>query len=263
MGIVNLTPDSFSDAGAIRGVDAAMEATRQMVDAGAAIIDIGGESTRPGAESVAAHDEIVRILPFLREAVDEFDVPLCVDTRKAPVAAVALDAGASAVNDVSGLRYDPDLGPVVARAGAGMVLMHMRGQPATMNAMTDYGDLLGEVRIELAASVAAAVSAGVDPESIVLDPGIGFAKTATQSLTLLRDLDSFAELGFPLLVGPSRKSFLGAVLGVPPDDRLEGTIAACVAAYLGGARLFRVHDVAPVVKALSVARAIVSPGVVE
>ncbi len=263
MGILNLTPDSFSDGGSLQGLGSALERARTMVDDGAHILDVGGESTRPGAEPVPEDEELARVLPFVKAAVQEFDVPISVDTRKATVARAVLDAGAEVINDVSGFHYDPDLASVVASAGAGVVLMHMRGGPENMRSLARYERVAEDVYRELQTSVHIALSAGVAPESIAVDPGIGFAKTASQSLELIRDLDLFNEAGFPVLVGPSRKSFLGAVLGLPADRRVEGTLAACVAAYMAGARIFRVHDVAPTVRALAVAHAVLNPGVVE
>jgi dihydropteroate synthase len=234
MGVVNLTPDSFSDGGAHPDLESALAVAEAMIGAGAALLDVGGESTRPGAVSVGTTDELDRVLPFIREATRRFGVPLSIDTRKAEVAAAALNAGAVAVNDVSGLSHDPDMAGVVARTGAGLVLMHMRGDPTTMTGLTDYDDVVRDVGEELAASARRA-----------------------------RDLDRLLDLGYPILVGPSRKSFLGAVLGLPAEERLEGTIAACIAGYHGGARLFRVHDVAPVARALAVAHAIECPEIVE
>ncbi|MHB1194044.1 MAG: dihydropteroate synthase [Longimicrobiales bacterium] len=260
MGIVNLTPDSFSDGGLLGDLEAALDHARAMVSAGAAILDVGGESTRPGAAAVSEEEERARILPFVRRAAGELGVPVSVDTRKAAVARAALDEGASVVNDVSGLLFDPGMADVVAASGAGAVLMHMRGVPATMAGLTTYGGVSSEVAAELGAAVARARRAGISDEAVVLDPGLGFAKTPAQSLALLADLAPIHALGFPVLVGPSRKSFLGAVLGVPPERRATGTAAACVVAYLGGARIFRVHDVEPVVQALAVVRAIVQAG---
>ena len=256
MGIVNLTPDSFSDGGGLPDLEAALTHARAMVAEGAALVDVGGESTRPGARPVPEEEELARILPFVRRASRELGVPLSVDTRKAAVARSALEAGASVVNDVSGFAHDPLMASVVARAGAGAVLMHMRGEPTTMGALATYQDVAAEVAAELEVAVERARSAGVPDAALVLDPGLGFAKTAAQSMALLRDLEPLHALGFPVLVGPSRKSFLGAVVGVPPRERGPGTVAACVVAYLGGARIFRVHDVGPVAQALAVAHAI-------
>jgi dihydropteroate synthase len=256
MGILNLTPDSFSDGGQVVGVEQAMARAREMVRAGADLVDVGGESTRPGATPVGVREELDRVLPFLREASARLEVPLSIDTRRAAVADAALEAGARIVNDVSGLLHDPSMAAVVAQRGAGVVLMHMRGEPADMMERASYRDLIAEVREELAAAVERALRAGVTPERVVVDPGLGFAKTPEQSLALLGRLGELGSLGFPVLVGPSRKRFLGRVLGVPPAERAVGTAAACVLAYLQGARVFRVHDVEPVAQALAVAHAV-------
>jgi len=260
MGIVNLTPDSFSDGGRFGDVDEALDEAERMVEAGAGLIDVGGESTRPGADRVPADEELRRILPFIERSSERLSVPISVDTRKAVVAREALGAGAEIVNDVSGLAYDPAMGEVVAGAGAGVVLMHMRGDPATMKGLAEYHDVPGEVAAELAAAVERARAAGIDEDTIVLDPGIGFAKAAPHSFAVLAHLGALATLGFPLLVGPSRKSFLGRVIDGGPTERTVGTVAACVAAYFGGARIFRVHDVGPVTQALAVTEAIAWAG---
>jgi dihydropteroate synthase len=259
-GILNLTPDSFSDGGDLPTVTAALARAHALVEAGATLLDVGGESTRPGAREVPADEELARVLPFIHEAARTVGVPLAIDTRKARVAAAALEAGASIVNDVSGLAHDPDLGRVVADAGAGLVLMHMRGTPADMAGRARYADVVAEVAHELEHAVDRARAAGVDDDRIVVDPGLGFAKTAEQSLELLGRLDELAGSGFPLYVGPSRKSFLGHVLGVPAAERGSGTVAACVLAWQKGAGIFRVHEPGPVVRALAVVRAIEGAG---
>lgn len=256
MGILNMTPDSFSDGGELTGVDDAVRRAAAMVEAGADLLDIGGESTRPGAAEVPADEEIRRVAPVIRAVAGRFQVPVSVDTRKAAVARAALDEGASVVNDVSGLTHDPGLGELVAERGAGLVLMHMRGEPSTMQEYAIYDDVVGDIVRELGASLELARAAGVPPDAIVVDPGIGFAKTPEQNLVLLRELPRLLALGRPVLVGPSRKSFLGHLLKVPTRERLAGTVASCVLAYLGGARVFRVHEVAPVVQGLTVARAV-------
>jgi dihydropteroate synthase len=263
MGIVNLTPDSFSDGGSYADVDQAVREAVAMADSGAGIIDVGGESTRPGAESVSAEVELERVIPFVTRASDALSVPISIDTRKAAVARAALEAGASVVNDVSGLSHDPEMAPLVADSGAGAVLMHMRGTPITMTSHARYESIAAEVAAELQSALTNAREAGVPDEAVVLDPGLGFAKDARQTLELLADLGPVRALGFPMLVGPSRKSFLGAVLDVPPEERLPGTLAACVAAYLQGVRVFRVHDVEPLVQALDVAEAIMDAGRVD
>lgn len=260
MGILNLTPDSFSDGGRIRDVAHATDLALAMVEDGAAILDVGGESTRPGATSVPVDEELRRVLPFLEHAAAKVPVPLSVDTRRAAVARAALGAGAAVVNDVSALAHDPDMAEVVAGGGAGVVLMHMRGDPTTMATLATYHAVSRDVAAELGTAVARARRAGISDDAIVVDPGIGFAKDAGQSLALLGDLGPLLELGFPVLVGPSRKRFLASVLDVPRGERLAGTLAACVTAYLGGARIFRVHDVRPAAQALAVAHAIATAG---
>jgi len=256
MGIMNLTPDSFSDGGELHSVDVALVKAHRLVTEGARVLDVGGESTRPGADPVPEEAEIGRVLPFIERATDAGLGPLSIDTRHASVARAALRAGAQVVNDVSGLRYDPRMAGVVAEEGAALVLSHMRGTPATMRGLAEYGDVAAEVREELEISLSVALRAGIPKECIVIDPGIGFAKTGVQSLALLRDLASLQSLGCPILVGPSRKSFIGEISGLPPMERLYGTVAACVVAFSRGATVFRVHDVATIVQALSVTRAI-------
>ncbi|MEX0979675.1 MAG: dihydropteroate synthase [Gemmatimonadota bacterium] len=255
MGILNLTPDSFSDGGDLPTLERALERAAAMVGEGAGILDVGGESTRPGAAFVAEADERARVLPFIEEAALRFDVPISVDTRSSRVAREALAAGASIVNDVSGLAHDAAMARVVAESGAGVVLMHMRGDPKTMQERAVYHDVAAEVEAELTEAAERALRAGVPAEAIVLDPGFGFAKLPAHSLELLRELGRLTRSGFPLLVGPSRKGFIGTVVNRPPKERVEGTIAVCVAAYLRGARIFRVHDVGPVSRALAVIHA--------
>ncbi len=263
MGIVNLTPDSFSDGGRFRGVEHALDEAEAMVHAGAGLVDVGGESTRPGAATVSVDEETARILPFVEGARDRLSVPVSVDTRKAEVARRALEAGAAIVNDVSALAHDSEMARVVAEAEAGVVLMHMRGEPATMAGYAEYGDVVGEMVSELRGALARAHEAGIEEERIVLDPGIGFAKAAGQSFTVLAGLARLCALGYPVLVGPSRKSFIGSVTDTTSAERVPGTVAACVAAYLQGARIFRVHDVEPVVQGLAVAEAIARAGAAE
>jgi dihydropteroate synthase len=256
MGIVNLTPDSFSDGGQLSTLETALDRARQLVREGADVLDVGGESTRPGAEAVSAEEEKRRILPFIEAAVEAFEVPISVDTRNASVAREALSAGARIVNDVSGLKHDEDMARAVAEGEGGLVLSHMRGTPASMRALAKYQDVAVEVKEELAQSLTRARDAGIREDRIVLDPGIGFAKTGPQSLAIMGRLGVLLALGFPLLVGPSRKSFIGELTGAPPHDRTPGTLAACVFCYFQGARIFRVHDVAPLVQALAVTRAL-------
>ncbi|CAN5657345.1 dihydropteroate synthase [soil metagenome] len=256
MGILNVTPDSFSDGGAFEAPRAALERAQEMVEEGADLIDVGGESTRPGAAPVEPAVQIRRVVPVVRLLTRHLSVPLSVDTRSAEVARAAIEAGAAIVNDVAALA-EPAMADVVREGGVGVVLMHMRGTPRTMQDETLYADLLGEIRAELGAALNRARAAGVPDAAIVLDPGIGFAKTSAHSLELIARIGEILPLGRPLLVGPSRKRFLGEILGgAPPRQRAVGTAAACVAALFGGARLFRVHDVAPVRHALDVAEAI-------
>ena len=253
MGVLNLTPDSFSDGGRYATPVDQLAHAERLVESGAQILDLGAESTRPGASAVAPAEQLDRLGPLL-ERVVELDVAVSIDTRSSEVATEALRLGAEIVNDVSGFHHDPGMASVVAESGAGVVLMHMRGTPADMTEHAHYEDLCAEVSGELAASLRTALNAGVGPDRIVLDPGIGFAKTVSQSLALLGNLGSIMGLGRPVLVGPSRKRFLAGPEELPPDARVPGTVAACVIAYQQGVRLFRVHDVEPVRRALDVAR---------
>lgn len=256
LGILNITPDSFSDGGLFHDPRAALDRALRMREEGADLIDVGGESTRPGAPPVDAAQELARVLPVLRLLREQLDLPVSIDTRKPEVARAALQEGASIVNDVSALA-DPEMAHVVAEAGAGLVLMHMRGTPQTMQQDPHYDDVAAEVVEELEAALERARAAGIREERVVVDPGIGFAKTAQHNLELLARLEVLARLGRPILLGPSRKAFLGALLGgVPPEERAVGTAAACVVGLLRGARLFRVHDVEIVRQALDVAEAI-------
>jgi len=257
MGILNLTPDSFSDGGELPTVEAALHRARRLVGEGAEILDVGGESTRPGARPVSPDEEMLRVVPVIEALSSFLPVPISVDTRNAPVAREALRAGASIVNDISGLAHDDGMASVVAEGEAGLVLSHMRGTPATMKELAVYEDVRREVREELERSLEVARMAGIPDARIAVDPGIGFAKTGIQSLILLGGLGELSPLGRPILVGPSRKSFIGEVTGAPPGERGPGTLAACVLAYLQGVRIFRVHDVAPLVQALAVTRAII------
>jgi dihydropteroate synthase len=246
MGVLNVTPDSFSDGGQLASVDAALRASLVMAEAGADIIDIGGESTRPGARAVPAEEERDRVVPVIQALARETRVPISIDTYKPAVAAAALDVGAVIVNDISGLRYEPDLAGIVASAGAAMVLMHTRGRSAEMYREAAYHDVVAEVLDELRESVAFATAAGVDRGKLIVDPGIGFGKQAPHSFEALARLHEFADLCLPILVGPSRKSFLLRPLGrdLPPRERDWATTAAVAAAVLGGAHIIRVHAVA-------------------
>jgi dihydropteroate synthase len=259
MGIVNVTPDSFSGDG--RGAEAAIAHALAQVDAGADVLDVGGESTRPGAERVDSAEEIRRVVPVIAAVRARTKVPISIDTVKADVAREALDAGATIVNDTSGLRFDPAMAPLCARRGAAVVVMHMRGEPRTMQVDPRYDDLVGEVRAALAESVAAAEAAGIPRARIAVDPGIGFGKTFDHNLTLIARLGELRDLGCAVLVGPSRKAFLGALLGgAPPGERTWGTAAAVAAAIVLGADVVRVHDVAEMARVARVASAIRGAG---
>ena len=250
MGVLNVTPDSFSDGGAFFDKEAAVNRGLEMARDGADIIDIGGESTRPGASEIGAAEEIDRVLPVITELSRKLRVPISVDTRKSKVAEEALKAGASIVNDVSGLSHDPAMGDVAAKHGAGLILMHMKGTPETMQRDPRYGDLVGEIIESLRSSIKKAHGAGVAEDGVIIDPGIGFGKTVGHNLEILRRLDELDVLGRPVCVGTSRKSFIGKVLGQDdPSLRLAGTLATCTVAIMKGARLLRVHDVREAVQA--------------
>jgi dihydropteroate synthase len=256
MGVVNVTPDSFSDGGRFLDPEAAVAHALRLAAEGADLVDLGGESTRPGAEPVPAAEEIRRVVgPIERLRSRGFPLPISVDTCKGAVARAALAAGADLVNDVTALS-DPELARAVAEAGAPAVLMHMRGTPADMQTRATYRDVAAEVAAELEDALARAAAAGIPRERTILDPGIGFAKTAEQSVELLARVGELRRLGRPLLVGPSRKSFIGKLTGASPGERVPGTIAAVTACVLAGVELVRVHDVAACRQAAAVAAAI-------
>jgi dihydropteroate synthase len=261
MGILNVTPDSFSGDG-LRvdtegALDRAMAQARDFVDAGADILDVGGESTRPGSEPLGAEEEKQRVLPVISALAAEFpDLPVSIDSFKAVVAAAALDAGAQIVNDVWGLRADPEMGRVAAERGAPVILMHNRSRPNDVIVDqlggsylgASYDDLLADVSREMAALAEGALAAGVARDQIILDPGIGFGKTVQQNMALINHMDRFKGLGYPILSGPSRKSFIGRVLDLPPDQRLEGTAATIALSIVRGADIVRVHDTREMVR---------------
>jgi dihydropteroate synthase len=258
MGVVNVTPDSFSDGGLYIDAGAATAHALQLEAEGAGILDIGGESTRPGAAPVDAHAERERVLPVIHALHDGgVTAQISIDTSKAAVAAAALDAGATLVNDVTALRGDPEMAGLVASRGTECCLMHMLGEPRTMQNDPRYDDVVSDVKAFLEERMGFAVAAGIAEQRILLDPGIGFGKTAEHNLELLARLDELVALGRPVVIGTSRKSFLGRITGRPVDDRLAATIATNVLAYERGARVFRVHDVAPVRDALVIAGATV------
>jgi dihydropteroate synthase len=256
MGILNLTPDSFSDGAAYADFAAAIAAAHQMIADGAAIIDIGAESTRPGAFPVPPEVEQARLLPIVTPLAAA-GLTLSIDTRNAATMAACLDAGAAIINDVSALRWDPAAAPLLAARDCPVILMHMRGTPQTMQSLASYTDVLAEIAAELGQARAAAEAAGIARSRILLDPGLGFAKTAAHSLQLLARLNELTSLGAPLVVGASRKRFIGDLTGIPnPADRLAGSLAAALHAAANGAAILRVHDVAPTVQALRVQEAI-------
>lgn len=257
MGILNVTPDSFSDGGAHFQADAAVRSAMAMVEAGADMLDVGGESTRPGADPLPADEELRRVAPVIEAIASRAGVPISIDTYKADVAERAMDLGATIVNDISAFAYDPRLADVAARRRAGVILMHNRGRSANMYEFASYDDVVADVARELTASAHAAMAAGVARERIVLDPGFGFAKRAEHSVELLSRLAELHAAGFPILSGPSRKSFLQTGLGQrPPAGRLWGTAAAVTASVLAGAHIVRVHDVAEMVDVVRVADAL-------
>jgi len=266
MGILNVTPDSFSDGGRFYDPDAALAQGERMAAEGADLIDIGGESTRPFAEPIPVAEEIRRVVPVIAALSRRTAVPISIDTTKAEVARRALAAGASMVNDISGLQHDPELARAAAEAGAPLVLMHMRGEPRTMQVDPRYDDLLGEIRDHLSRAVARAETMGVDRSRLVVDPGIGFGKTPAHNLELIRRLAEFAGLGLPLLVGPSRKSFIRRLVKPPEVKDIPaelpvvetGTQAAVAAAVMNGAHIVRVHDVAATVATVKVVDAILN-----
>lgn len=255
MGIVNVTPDSFSDGGRFLDPRAAVAAGVRMAAEGADILDIGGESTRPGSDPVDPDEEGRRVLPVVKRLAGEVDVPISIDTRRARVAADALEAGATIVNDVTA-GSDPDMFRVVAGSGAGLCLMHMRGDPKTMQTDTRYDDVVEEVRGYLRERIDAAVAAGVERDRLAVDPGLGFGKSAEGNYALMRRIDEFLELDRPVLVGPSRKSFIGRVLETEVDERLEGTAGAVAWLAARGAHIVRVHDVPEMVRVVRVVDAI-------
>ncbi len=264
MGILNITPNSFSDGGQFFNFDKALAHAEQMISEGADIVDVGGESTRPGGEPISTEEEIERVVPVIEALTKRSETPISVDTTKSEVARAALDAGAAIVNDISALRFDFYVADAVARAGAGLVLMHSRGTPATMHRLPPVADVMHEVTSSLRASVNMAERRGVKRESIVIDPGIGFGKSQEQNLELIAKLDQLiaAFPDYPLLIGTSRKSFIGRILAddsgtpAPAEDRLHGTMATMTAAILHGAHIIRVHDVKATVETVRVAESI-------
>ncbi|MDQ7787010.1 MAG: dihydropteroate synthase [Thermodesulfovibrionales bacterium] len=257
MGILNVTPDSFSDGGLYFDASSAVKRALQMVDEGADIIDIGGESARPGAEPLPVEEELKRTIPLIETLARDIPVPISIDTHKAAVAKRALDAGAAMVNDIGGLRFDPEMPSVVSQYKVPVVAMHMRGKPKDMQQNPVYTSLIPEILAYLEESIAIAAEAGISQDKILIDPGIGFGKTFEHNLEIIHNLPMFSALRKPVLIGPSRKAFIGKILGdAPPEERLEGTAAAVAIAIFNGANIIRVHDVKEMVKVAKVADAV-------
>lgn len=241
MGILNVTPDSFSDGGKFKSIDDTVNHALKMVDEGADIIDVGGESTRPGSEQISVDEELKRVLPVVEQLVKLSNVPVSIDTYKSVVAELALNAGAQIVNDISGLHYDSKMASVVSKLNGSLIVMHIKGTPHTMQLNPEYINLITEIKSYLETSINLAVASGV--KQIIIDPGIGFGKTVEHNLEIIKHLRLFSDLGYPIMTGPSRKSFIGKILNVDVDDRLEGTAAAVAACVMNGASIVRVHDV--------------------
>lgn len=258
MGILNVTPDSFSDGGLYLDTEKAVERALEIEKEGADIIDIGGESTRPGAIPLSPEEELSRVIPVIERLKSILKIPISIDTYKAPVAKEAIQAGASIINDISGLRYDPDMASVASEYGVPVVIMHIKGTPRDMQVNPVYQDLIGEILDYLKEGISIALKAGVDESRIIVDPGIGFGKTVEHNLEIINRLDEFKSLGMPILFGPSRKSFIGKILDLPVDNRLEGTAAAVAIGIIKGADIVRVHDVRSMVRVARMSDAIKS-----
>ncbi|MCJ7458118.1 MAG: dihydropteroate synthase [candidate division Zixibacteria bacterium] len=243
MGVLNVTPDSFSDGGKFFKPEEAVKQGLKLAEEGADIIDIGGESTRPGSEPVTIEEELRRVIPVIEELTKMIQVPISIDTYKSRVAKEALDSGASMVNDISGLRYDPEMKKVIAKYDVPVVLMHIKGTPKNMQENPHYDNLIEEIKTYLIESIKIAKEAGIDEDKIIIDPGIGFGKTPEDNLRILKNLNEFTELGRPLMVGVSRKSFIGKILNLPTEERLEGSLASMAAAIMNDANILRVHNV--------------------
>jgi dihydropteroate synthase len=256
MGVLNVTPDSFSDGGEFVDPSEALDRALRMVAEGADIIDIGGESTRPGAEPLSPDEELDRVIPVIRRLRAESDVPISVDTYKSQVARAAVSEGADLINDVSGLRFDGMMAETVASLDVPIVVMHIKGRPKSMQKAPAYGNLIEDISLHLKESIRLAESAGISRDRIIIDPGIGFGKTFSHNFSILRSLGRLSEFGLPILVGASRKGFLGSLSGAPPQDRLEESLAAAVVAASNGAHFIRAHDVAPTRRVLALCDAV-------
>jgi len=260
MGVLNVTPDSFSDGGRYLDPEKALDHAYYMAEAGADILDVGGESSRPGAESVTAEEEIERVIPIIKKLAKKTKLPISIDTVKSEVAENAIDAGATILNDISALRSDDKMAEIAAKGDAYVILMHMRGTPADMQKDTEYRDLIAEISGFLSDAASKAVDRGVKKEKIIIDPGIGFGKSAEGNFIILKNLDKFLNLGYPIMIGASRKSFIGKTLDVDTGERMEGSIAAACYAVLNGADIVRVHDVAETKRALTIIENISTAG---
>jgi dihydropteroate synthase len=261
MGILNVTPDSFSDGGFFFDPNKAIAQAIKMTEEGADIIDIGGESTRPGAESVPLEEEIRRVVPVIKELIKEIHLPISVDSYKSEVAKQALDAGAHIINDISGLRFDPAMAELAAQYNVPVVVMHIKGTPKDMQQNPKYEDLIYEIKSYLEEGVGLAEKAGLKRDQVIIDVGIGFGKTVSHNLELINRLDEFHTIGCPMLIGPSRKSFIGNILDLPVQERLEGTAAAITMAVSRGVHIVRLHDCAPMKRVIQIADAIMNPHV--
>ena len=261
MGILNVTPDSFSDGGLYFNKEKAIAQGLRMVKEGADFIDIGGESTRPGSKPLSLEEELSRVIPVIESLVKEVDIPISIDTYKSKVAQKAMEAGAEIINDISGLNFDPDLAKVAAKQNAPLILMHIRGNPETMQKDVHYDSLFSEILQYLKDSIQKAENAGLDNEQIIIDPGIGFGKTLEDNLLIIKNLSEFRVLGKPILLGTSRKSFIGKILNAEVEDRLEGTLSSIAIGVLNGAHIIRCHDVLQAKKAIAIADAIRLAGI--
>lgn len=260
MGVLNVTPDSFSDGGLFFKPNKAIEHGLRMADEGADIIDVGGESSRPGSDSVPLDEELKRVIPVIETLASRLDIPISVDTYKSQVAERAIEAGAQMINDISGLRFDPSMPAVAARYDTPLIIMHIKGSPKTMQQDPTYEDLMGEIIAYLHEGIARAEQAGVDPHQVIVDPGIGFGKSVQDNLVIINRLNELTILGRPLLIGTSRKSFIGAVLGVEVHQRGIGTLASMAVSALKGAHIVRVHDVGTMKQTVDMVDAILSAG---
>ena len=257
MGILNVTPDSFSDGGEFNNIESALKQAKYMINNGADIIDIGGQSTRPGSEQITLETEINRVIPIIKAIRKNYKIPISIDTTRAIVAEQAIEAGADIINDISGGTFDRGMFTTAAKLEVPIILMHIRGTPKTMQQMTNYRDLIGEIIRFFKTQINQAVNAGVSRDNIIIDPGIGFAKNAPQNIELLKRLAEFKTLELPILVGASRKSFIGHILNkTDPKERVWGTAAACCSAIAGGANILRVHDVTEMYDVVRVADAL-------